>query len=174
MKRKHNVLLLFTVYVCCLVSCKKEDEGIAPDAIIYRSASSQFYSDSIYFAQNILVMPDSTDLSQYPAYYAMGAELGEEAELKVIFTNLSTPDTMFGQIPVWAYNIAHNVGWIAFNYSGDLFNLGDQRFITVQDGKVDIELVLEGLQYGATGAFRIDEYENGSTNITLSKYFTWH
>ncbi len=169
-----NTLILLSFAISCFVSCKKEDTEPAPDAIIYPSTSSQFYSDSIYFAPNILAMPDSTDLSMYPSYYALGAELGEEAELKVILTNLSTPDTINGQTPVWSYNIAHNVGWIAFNYSGDLFNLGDQRFISIQSGKIDIELVLDGLANGATGAFRMDVYENGSSNITFSRHFTWH
>lgn len=105
------------------------------------------------YGENILAIPDSTILNNINGY-SLCADLGKNAELKIMITQLSGAG-------VWFY--ADNNGWTINDHSG-----GSQQFQSNDQGKIDLDIVFEN----GPGSSRIDYYENGST-ITHSKTLFW-
>jgi hypothetical protein len=140
-------ILAFTLMVSCKKKTKKEDTTYIN------------YPGTAYFGTNILALPDGGLGS---GTYGMGAELGKDAQLKIVITNLSTQTNTNLPQPFWGYQ--NNIGWVISPYNTT------QTFTSSQIDKVDAELVF--IQGGGQGSCKIDIYEN-SNSITKTKYFHW-
>jgi hypothetical protein len=133
-----------------IVSCKKKSNTIT-------------YPNSIYYGNNILSYPDGTVFDAGPDY-EMGAELGNDASLTLMFTNTSSIDTAV-QLPVWYYS--EPTGWAVTDYN-DVTNT--QKFMSTQSGKIDLKILF--MSEGTIGSCKIDFYEN-STTIKFTKHYLW-
>ncbi len=119
------------------------------------------YPDSGMYGQNVLSLDDSSTLINGIGY-SLCAELGKEAELKIVITNLSDPGNNEPGA-VWFHTLGQGDGWTISDYTNN-----SQEFISTKDGNLDLNLSFD---YGP-GSCRVDYYEN-SSSITDSKTFTW-
>ena len=143
-------VIAFSLMVSCKKKAKKEDKTTID------------YPGYVYYGENILSLPDGGLGS---GSYGMGAVLGEEANLKIVITNLSTYTNTNVPMPSWFYG--NNTGWVISNYNT---SANTQTFTYTKTDKIDVELLF--MQGGGQGACKIDIYEN-SSSITRTKYFHW-
>ena len=95
----------------------------------------------------------------------MRAVLVGDVSLTLIFTNLSSTDSVTGHQPVWFYG--DNAGWLTGEYNE---SNNTQKFTASQQGIYDLQIVF--MSFGIHGLCRIDFYEN-SPVITRSRYLKW-
>ena len=159
---KKIIVLIFSGVFLFGISCKKSSSSTTtPTTSVQKGIS---YPDSIYYGKSILTFPDSTILST-TQNYGLAAILEKDANLTLVFTNLSPTDTSTGHMPVWFYNSTTN-GWAVQNYTTS----NTQKFISSQTGKIDVQMSF--FAYGMKGKCKIDFYENSSA-ITRTKYLKW-
>ena len=138
-------ILIFTIAVLLIIlnySCKKEER------------SSITYPITGVYVENVLALADNSILNNTNGY-SLCAELGSEAELKIVIINLS------GAGAVWFYG--NGDGWTVGNYTGN-----SQQFVSNKDGTLDLEITFEN----GPGSCRVDFYEN-SSSVTNSRSFSW-
>jgi hypothetical protein len=157
---------ILMIFICFLVlagnSCKKE--VVVNDEITY-PATGQF-GDNILSMQDSAQVVSGTYYGPIP-YYSLCADLEEDAELKVIITNLTNNDTVTSSARYGTWFLTTE------NTRGMLFNSYDEQthsqvFESSKIGLNDLEI-----SFNASGSCRIDFYENNSTTVTLSKILFW-
>lgn len=143
-------LLLSFLFFYSISSCQKDRDII--------------YEDYMTYGHNLLTLIDSIN----PVlHYSFGAELGEDAELKVVLTNLSVDTSGFngsagGNGPVWSYGNSN--GWLVSNYSNNT-----QEFIANKKGTVNLDMFFVG---EGEGKVQVDYYEN-SDQLSHSRFWYW-
>lgn len=139
-------LALFTVIFILVISCKKTKEITYPPTMEY--------------GDNVLAI--DTDTISNLVNYSFGAELGKNASLKVVLTNLSVQTNPALSKPVWFYS--NEQGWIVSDYSSD----DTQTFTSNKDGRIILDISFSD----TLGSCKIDYYEN-SKSVTKTKYLSW-
>ncbi|MCK4662799.1 MAG: hypothetical protein KAT68_08040 [Bacteroidales bacterium] len=155
---KKAIFVLSIVFLLILeISCNKD---------ISETNNEITYPDSVYFGKNILSLPDSATLIS-EKNYGFAANLGNDAELKVIINNLSYDDSInfSNKYSIWWINTSKNVGWTYFDY--DTTN-NSQKFVATTTGNIDLEIMFD-----SQGQCSIDCYENSADSITITKYLKW-
>lgn len=149
-----STLLLFSVLL--FQSCNKTEEPKPIDPLLQPNYSVSYENSGV----NLLALTDSSTIVAGD-YYTLSVQLGKDAKIKVVLTNLSTTDAL------WLY--ALNNHWTVGPY-----NQGVQEFSTTRDGLSIMTLqFLQGVGVnGGPGSCRIDIYEN-SEEITASKVVFW-
>ena len=137
-------ILLITLTLIVLISCKKRKEITYP--------SSMTYGDNVLAIDNV-----SEGL-----VYSFGAKLGKKATLKVVITNLSVQTNTNQSKPEWLYSSSQ--GWIVSNYGSDDI----QTFTANKDGDVILYFTFSG----SPGSCKVDYYEN-SSSVTKTKILNW-
>ena len=137
--------------------------------VVYAASSCQkdreiIYRDYMSYGHNLLTLIDSINPD---LHYSFGAELGEDAELKVVLTNLSVDTsgvngTAGGNGPMWMFSISND--WSIGNYTNNT-----QEFIANKKGKVDLDMFFVG---EGEGKVQVDYYEN-SDQLSHSRYWYW-
>ncbi len=138
-------------------SCKKESETIDNNIL---------YPETSQYGQNILALADGTILSS-DTNYGLCVNLGEDAILKIVITNLTNNDTVTSS--------SNYGGWfITYDEDGGLGNLDydeesdSQVFEPIKSGTCDREI-----NFKASGECKIEYYENTTDEITATKILTW-
>lgn len=147
MKKMSFRICITTCLLLIISSCRK------PGTITYPT--------SINYGENLLGMSGTVVKGES---YSVEADLGKNAVLKIVITNLSdqNPDLTIPR-PRWL--TAYDKGWVVDDYSYTTLN---QSFQTTYQGKSDMKLVFQG----SPGKCRIDFYEN-SGKITNTKSYSW-
>ena len=151
---------IFAILFLC-VACEKIPEenkdNITNDSITY--------PEEVIYGNNFLFLPDSSLLIPEDEY-EIGANLGKDAHLKLVITNLSTNPNPEQMSPIWFLDMEYE-GW-NIEYYNEISNY--QTFISISTGKISAPISFE--VYEGKGACRVDFYENSDT-ITKTKYFFW-
>jgi len=135
-------LLLFATLLVPFSSCNKEKH------------ESIEYPDVGGYGPNVLSLADGAVLNN-PDGYSMSAELGKDAELRVVLTNLSTNNA------VWFWGDQN--GWRVTDYENST-----QEFNANQDDRIDLEMLFNN----GPGSCRMEVFENGA-QLTRVANFTW-
>ncbi|MBX7204850.1 MAG: hypothetical protein K1X81_05465 [Bacteroidia bacterium] len=131
------------------------------------------YPENSQGQQNILALPDGAKVNQINAYI-FAADIGDDAQLKIVITNLSNDKpTMFSQKPSWALSTTNRIGWTVMGeVGGTMFYPSNYQIAeAAQTGKLNMPVHFVGTA-NIDGKCRIDFYEN-SGKITKTKYLVW-
>lgn len=142
-------------------SCKKKETECACQDTPPNTSIN--YPNDMFYGKNVLTIQDSV---YKDSVYSFGANLGEDATLKIVITNLSVQTNTDYPKSVWAFGSPQ--GWTINNYTNDT-----QTFLANKSGDVICLMYFNKYEpHNPHGKCQIDYYEN-SSSITKTQVLNW-